>query len=157
MKNVITLAVLAAFILLTSCKPQIDLEAEKEKVIEVLSQFIEASQNHDMEMLSKIYAHDDDMVIFGTHADERIVGWENLKKVMEEQFDSSGNSTYAVSNQVVKMHSSGKVAWFSEIIDWELEYQGEQVIILGLRVTGVMEKRNDNWVIVQLHYSIPAS
>ena len=156
MKNIITFVMGLVILLVVSCVQKIDIEAEKTSVKSVLDQFIQASETGDMELLSKVYAHDSDMVIFGTHANERIEGWDNLKKLMQQQFDSTGSSMYAVKNQVIKVHESGKAAWFSEIIDWELEYQGELVSMAGLRVTGVLEKRNGAWVIVQLHYSVPA-
>ncbi len=157
MKNIITIIAVAVILLATGCTPRVDIEAEKTKVKAVLDQLIEASENGDMELLSKIYAHDPDMVNFGTNADERIVGWEKLKKLMQEQFDSTGSSKLSVSDQVIKVHESGKAAWFSEIIDWDLEFRGEAVSLTGLRATGVLEKRNEAWVIVQLHYSVPAA
>lgn len=37
-----------------------------------------------MELASKIYAHDDDMVFFSTDAVESKVGWEAIKEVMQK-------------------------------------------------------------------------
>ncbi len=92
---------------------------------------------------------------FGTSAGERIVGWNALKEMMQKQFETTETTNISISDQVIKLHDSGKVAWFSEIMDWEIVAGDQQVKLEGLRVTGVLEKREGNWVYVQLHYSIP--
>ena len=133
----------------------LDLDNEQTQVKAVLDQLIKASETEDMESLSQVYAHDDDMVIFGTDVGERLVGWDALKALMQKQFDATEDSQLNVRDEVVHVHESGRVAWFSETIDWELTVEGQTVKLEGLRATGVLEKRNDNWVIVQLHYSVP--
>ena len=44
-----------------------------------------------MELFSKIVAHDENMVVFGTDAAEFFVGWEALNESMQRQFDASEN------------------------------------------------------------------
>ena len=152
----IILFVVGAFFIAISIYPQnVDMEFEKKKVKVVLDQLIKASETKDMELLSKIYGHDSDIVIIGTDADERIVGWEKLKEVMEKQFAGTESSKLSVMNQSIKVHNSGMVAWFSELINWEITFKGKTDKIEGLRTTGVLEKRDGDWIIIQLHYSIP--
>jgi len=155
MKSICVLVIVAVF-LLCSCAPHPDLDNEHIQVKAVLNQMIKASETEDMALLSQVYAHDKDMVVFGTDAGERIVGWEPLKALMQTQFDATENSQLAVRDEVITVHTSGKTAWFSELIDWQLTADGQTVQFKGLRATGVLEKRNKNWMIVQLHYSMPA-
>jgi hypothetical protein len=108
-----------------------------------------------MELAYKITAHDTDMVSFGTDAAERFVGWEQGKESLQNAFASIENSKISIKDQVVKVHQSGEVAWFSEIIDWDLLAQGQPVKLQGIRLTGVLEKRNGNWIFVQRHASVP--
>lgn len=143
------------FMVVSSCAQKMDIEVEKEQVKAVLDQYVKMLETEDMEVFSKIVAHDEDMVNFGTDANERLVGWEELKELMQKQFASTENSKLSIKDRVIKVHESGKVAWFSEIIDWNLESQGQEVELKGLRTTGVLEKREENWIIMQLHYSIP--
>jgi len=107
-----------------------------------------------MELFSKIFAHDDDMVLFGTDAAERWVGWEPFKESMQKQFDSFDNTHSTIRELVIKVHNSGEVAWISCLMDAKGEAMGEPFSIEGARVTGVMEKRNGNWVFVQSHASM---
>ena len=157
MKKLITLVVGVAFLVMSACTQKVDTEAEKAKVKTVLDQYVQASKTEDMELVSKIMAHDADMVNFGTDAAERLVGWEALKEVMQKSFAATENSKLSVKDQAIKVHDSGKVAWFSEIFDCIVVSQGKEVKLEGLRFTGVLEKRNGNWVIVQSHLSVPVS
>ena len=151
----LTMIVLGSIFLLIGCAPKVDLEAEKAKVKEVLDLSIKASETEDMELLSKVYAHDSDIISIGTAEDERLVGWNSLKELMQRQFDSTETTKTSVHNQVIKVNNTGTTAWFSEVINWELIVEEQTVTIDGLRATGVLEKRDGNWVIVQIHYSLP--
>ena len=63
----------------------------------------------------------------------------------------------AVRDQVIRVHSSGAVAWFSEVGDWAVTLAGEAVSLEGMRLTGVLEKREGSWVLVQFHASVPVA
>lgn len=157
MKNLFVLFVVIVFLGLSACTQKVDLEAEKAQVKTVVDQLEEFLETEDMELLSKIFAHDSDMVNFGTDAAERIVGWEPLKELLQKQNASYENTKLTVKDQVIQVNKTGNTAWFSEIVDWDLVAQGQAVNLQGSRFTGVMEKRNGNWVIVQFHASIPVS
>jgi len=110
-----------------------------------------------MELLLRIMAHDADMVNYGSDAAEHFVGWEALKESLERMLPSLENIKITVRNQVIKVHPSGNLAWFSQVWDWDLVIEGQPVHSAGQRLTGVLEKRNDNWVFVQFHNSVPVS
>jgi len=55
------------------------------------------------------------------------------------------------------MSSHGGVAWFSTVLDMGVSVGSEVASLRGLRTTGVLEKRDGNWVIVQLHTSVPVA
>ncbi len=140
---------------ISACAQQVDLEAEKVKVKIVIDQFTQVWEKEDLELFSRIMAHDADMVNFGSDAPEHFVGWEALKAAVEEMFPAFENTKIAVKDQVIKVHPSGQVAWFSQIWDWDLAVGGQPVRLEGCRFTGVLEKRNGNWVFVQFHNSVP--
>jgi len=135
----------------------VDMDAEKAEVEIVLDKQLEMIETEDMELLAQINAKDAETVNIGTDASERLVGWEMLKKAMKEQFEASESSKLVAKDRIIKVHDSGVVAWFSETIDWEVVFQGEEIKMEGLRATGVLEKQDGNWVFVQMHYSIPTS
>ncbi len=133
----------------------VDLVKAAEEVNALLDQYETVLETNNMELLSSITAHDADMVNFGTSADERVVGWEALSQLMQAQFDATESSEVTVKDRVIKVHEEGKVAWYSEINDWVVTMNGEEMTLNGFRVTGVLEKRDGKWLIVQLHFSVP--
>ncbi len=157
MKKLFLILIVAAWLAIYSCAPGVDIEAEKAQAQSVLDQWSQAFETENLELFSKVMAHDPDMVTFGTDAAERWVGWEALNESIQKQFESFDNFEISVTNQVLKISESGKVAWFSEVMDWDLTAQGEPVSMKGTRITGVIEKRQGSWVIVQLHASVPVA
>ena len=73
---------------------------------------------------------------------------------MEIQFASYEDTEVTTRDQVIRVNSGGEAAWFSEVIDMNLTAGGEAVEVPGMRFTGVLEKRNGTWVIVQIHASM---
>jgi ketosteroid isomerase-like protein len=138
-------------------KPAVDIEAEKAAVKTVLDEWIQCFETKDMELGSKIIAHDDDLVVFGTDAAEHFIGWEPFKESLQKQFDAAENVDASIREELVKVHKSGEVAWISCLLDMEVTSLGESFSLEGMRLTGVMEKRNGNWVIVQIHASVPVA
>jgi len=154
MKNLILILVIA--LLVFACPRKVDLEAEKENVITAVAQYIQMLENEDIDLLAKLTAPETDMVSFGTGSDERIVGWEDMKEFMEIQFENTETKRISFKDQVIKVHKSGNAAWFSMLMDWDLIANEQEIVIEGLRATGVLEKQDGNWVFVQMHYSVPA-
>jgi ketosteroid isomerase-like protein len=134
---------------------EVDIEAEKAAVKSMTDDFVTSWETEDMELFSRIFAHDDDMVIFGTDAVEHFVGWEQMKESMQNQIDAAESIQVATKDLSIKVHKSGEVAWVSLLMDLKGESMGEAFSIEGIRLTGVMENRDGNWLIVQLHASIP--
>jgi len=157
MKSLLVFVVSVACLVMSVCVQKVDIEAEKAKVKSVVDQFAQATDTENMELFSKIMARDADMVNFGTDAAERYVGWEPLKTAVEKQFASFDNAKITSRDQVIKVLYSGKVAWFSEILDFDVVAQGQSVRLEGIRLTGVLEKRNGNWIFMQVHNSVPVS
>jgi len=85
MKN-FNMIVAIAFLAMSACTQKVDLEAEKAEVKAVIDQNLQMLVTEDIELASQIYAHDDDMVFFGTDAAEIMVGWDVIKEVMQKQF-----------------------------------------------------------------------
>ncbi|NUQ40702.1 MAG: nuclear transport factor 2 family protein [Calditrichaceae bacterium] len=130
------------------------MEAEKAQVKKVVDQIAQAMEAEDVEAISAIVAHDADMVNFGTDATERWVGWDALQASIEQQFAAFDNQQVSVRDQVIKVGASGTTAWYSQIMDWNLDAGGEVVNLEGMRASGVWEKRDGKWKIVQMHFSV---
>jgi ketosteroid isomerase-like protein len=136
-------------------KPVVDVEAEKAKVKTALDGWIRAFETEDMELLSKVVSHEPDIVAIGTDTGEYFIGWEAFKESQQRWFDTTETAEISVRKQRIKVHKSGEVAWFSQFLDWKVKAKEEEFTFEGARMTGVLEKQNDDWVIVQLHGSAP--
>ncbi len=137
--------------------PPVDLVAEKAAAKVVLDLFPQIMMEENLELMAKAFAHDPNLLIFGTDAPERWVGYEALAASIEIQFASYEDTEIVTRDQLITMHSSGDVAWFSELLDWHVTAGGERVEIEGMRFTGVLEKRQGSWVFIQGHASVPVS
>ncbi|RME01056.1 MAG: SgcJ/EcaC family oxidoreductase [Calditrichaeota bacterium] len=155
MKNLFAFLAIATLLFANACSQRVDLEAERAKVKGVVDQFAQAWETEDMELFSRIMAHDAGMVNSGTDAAEYFVGWEAFKTAVEDMFPVLGNIKITVKDQAIKVHGSGQVAWFAQVWDWDLEVEGQPMHSEGQRLSGVLEKRNGAWVIVQFHNSVP--
>ena len=135
----------------------VDLEAAEAAVNSVINQMIESMETENMDLLSKLFAHDPDIIMFGSDAAEKFVGYEAIEESMKKQFESFEETKLTSHECLIKVHQSGEVAWWSGIWDMQGKAQGQPYAVQGFRVTGVFEKRNGNWVIVQWHASVPVS
>jgi ketosteroid isomerase-like protein len=136
---------------------QVDLEIEETAAKEVMNQFWRSFETSDINLVSEVMAHDPDMVIIGTDAAERWVGYEEFRTAMEQQFAAMESLQASLHHEVFKIHHSGEVAWYSGVADFKGTSLGEDFEIADLRVTAVLEKRDAKWVIVQYHGSVPVA
>ena len=135
--------------------PKVDLEQEKEKVALVLEKYVIANEKQDIELVHDVWAAEPDIVVIGTNSDEMLIGWEAIKNAVERQFSSFQETYISIHDQIIKVDEYGTTAWFSEIVNYNYIYQGENKQFEGLRFTGVLKKFGDDWLIVQSHMSIP--
>jgi uncharacterized protein (TIGR02246 family) len=157
MKKLTVILLVFAFLAISACEKKVAVEAEIAAIKSVLDQFSQVYETENLELFSRIMAHDEDMVNFGTDVAERWVGWEQFKKAVQREFDTFESPRVSVRDQVIKISRFGNVAWFSGIGDFEIVVKGEPISLKGIRTTGVLEKRDGNWVIVQFHRSIPVA
>ena len=61
--------------------------------------------------------------------------------------------SYEIRDLNITISESGTVSWFYCILDDVNEWKGEPASWLNTRWTGVLEKRKDRWIIVQMHFS----
>ena len=155
MRRIQIISLFLLLFVLSSCVQQVDFDAEKEQVNAVLDACNKGWETQDIAAISNVYAHDSDMITFGTDLVERFVGWEDLEKSLKEMFTAFNEVTYEISNRTIKIGKSGDVAWFTEIQDIKLIVNEEKIELKNGRNTGVLEKRDGKWVIVQSHFSLP--
>jgi ketosteroid isomerase-like protein len=137
--------------------PPVDLVAEEAAARTVIDQFTEIWMTEDMDLVSRIFDQSPDLVVIGTDMAEWWLGYDAFTASLLEQFEAYEDTDVQTRDQVVHVHPSGEIAWFKEIADWHVTVGGERVEVNDMRVTGVLEKKNGAWLIVQMHVSVPVS
>lgn len=126
-----------------------------EQVNKLLSKLIKAQEKGDTEAFANFFAHDQNMVNIGTDLDEIWYDWPSFYNWMRQMLRDNKGIHISAKDTRVTLSKNGDVAWYSQLIDTCLETKGEPTSIEGFRHTGVMEKRNSKWLIVQSHMSAP--
>jgi len=158
MKKISFLSILLiVFLSFNSCKDKCDYDTDLEtsKIETVLEKYVIANETQNLELVKKVWAPQDDIIVFGTTSDEKLVGWDNIQETMERQFGSFKDTYISVSDQYIKINETGNADCFAEVINYNFIYNGEARSYEGVRFTGVMRKIDEEWYIVQSHMSVP--
>lgn len=161
MKKLKPLMILFVIISIAACSPpgekcpEVDFEKELSDIRMVLDQYELARESEDFATVEHLWAPDADIILFGTESDEQLLGIESIKNAMEKQFDEFDNTLINISDQKIRINRAGNTAWFSEILNYNFIYLGEDMSFEGIRFTGVLEKRDGRWQLVQGHLSVP--
>ena len=108
----------------------------------------------DRALLERIIAHDADLFLFHPDSKSTVVGWDAFAKNFAFWLDPRFKATsFDVRDLRVTFARSGEVCWFSAMLDDLAEWDGKPTGWKDTRWTGVLEKRDGHWVIVQMHFS----
>ncbi|MEA3504815.1 MAG: nuclear transport factor 2 family protein [Bacteroidota bacterium] len=147
--------VLVGTLLLGGCQQTCDKEQSLSDVQLLLEKYIIANETKNIELIKEIWAPDDNIMIFGTESDEKLVGWKQIQNTFIRQFESFEETYISVTDQNISLNCNNNIAWFSEILNYNYTLDGQAKRFEGLRFTGVIEKRGEKWHIVQSHMSVP--
>ena len=114
---------------------------------------VRANAEKDLPAMSKLMAHDADIVSYSIGG-RKYVGWPELERDIKEEFANATALDLRISE--LKVWSKGDIGWYT----MELAYgrilghgPDQQRTILPLRETGVLERRNGQWVLLSWHES----
>lgn len=132
-----------------------NLNAEEEKAIieKVIRNSIGWAKEKDLRLLYSIIA--DDSCYLEVQPTNRVVkGISEFKKAedfwMHPEFKAV---RFETRDMTINISESGTVAWWYSMLDDINTWKGQPANWENTRWTGVLEKRNDSWVIVQMHFS----
>ena len=102
-------------------------------------------------------AHDDKFFIFHPDSKSTVIGYDSFKKTIENVFMDPELKPQITDIKDMRINISqlGDCAWFSCYLDDVGEYKGKKWEWIDCRWTGVLEKRDGKWQIVQMHFSLP--
>ena len=120
----------------------------------VLDKVAEGYAKRDLSLLRAAFAPDPDVVMYGTGADEKRVGLAEIQAQAERDWSQSEATTVTYGWTLVS--AAGSVAWVATDAAFNLKAGGQEMT-LPARITFVLEKRGEEWLIVQAHFSFPSS
>jgi ketosteroid isomerase-like protein len=135
--------------------PARDLIAEKAAITQTIHHSISWALTKDKNRLLNSVAHDSSFFIYHPTTTSTIIGYpafENLveKFFMRDEFRATG---YKIKNLRVTLSHTADVAWFSALLDDFGTWKDQPTDWVNCRWTGVLEKRQGKWIIVQMHFS----
>ncbi len=139
--------------------PGIEIENARQRQLieETVYDSIAWALTKDRARLESIIAHDEDYFSFHPDGLDGVHGYSAFGRGFELWMDPRFEAT---STDVRKfrchLSRSGEVAWFSAILDDCYTWDGEPGCWKDTRWTGVLEKREGRWLIVQMHFSFAA-
>jgi len=115
------------------------------------------AKTKDRLLLESIIAHDDDYFCFHPEGLDAVHGYDEFLEGFDLWMDERFVATrFEMRGFRAHLSRSGDVAWWSAIIDDCFEWDGRPGCWEDTRWTGVLEKRDGRWVIMQMHFSFAA-
>lgn len=118
-----------------------------------LRTLVQANADRDLATMAKYMSHDADAIGY-TIDGRKYVGWPAFASEMRSEFDSVAKLEIPITS--LHLWSNGDVAWFAMELDY-IRYVNPgdltQHMVLPLRETGVLERRDDRWILVSWHES----
>jgi len=136
-------------------RPVVDVAAETASIDSVIRSNIQWAIRKDTALLYGTVAHDSALFWFSPDSAGTIIGFEASKRLTETVFLNPAFVAVGSDFRDMRIHVShgGDVAWWSCILDDRNTWQGRPAVWENVRWTGVLEKRENGWVIVQMHFS----
>lgn len=131
-------------------------ETERIAIEQVIRASIGWALTKDKQLLYDSVAQDGDFFIFHPDSKSTILGFDAFKKMVEEVFmDARFKATdFQVRELRIGLSKSNDTAWYSAYLDDHGEWNGRPSGWNDARWTGVLEKRADKWIIIQMHFSL---
>jgi ketosteroid isomerase-like protein len=128
-------------------------DAEMETIAKTIDSCIGWFKDKDFDLLFSVVAHDSNYL--SVHPTNRVIrGFAHFEKNAEIFRNPVFKYVrHELKDLTINVSQSGDVAWFYCILDDMNEWDGQPANWENARWTGVLEKRNDKWVIVQQHFS----
>lgn len=132
------------------------MKADKQTQAEVtltLKAMFEAYGKRDLNGVLSFWAPDPDAVIIGSGKDEKCEGINQFVKNLRRDWEQSDSVT--IEHKDIAVSMAGSVAWFATDIIFHGKVDADN-FAYPTRLTGVLEKRDGNWLLMQLHLSTPS-
>lgn len=134
---------------------KVDPAIEKTQIEQVVKASIRWVLTKDTVMLYNCFVQDSSLFWFSPDNAGTVSGFESFKTVVEQVFMNpvfKGVSS-DFKDLRINLSRSGDCAWWSCYLDDFNEWDGKPANWVNVRWTGVLEKIDGQWKIVQMHFS----
>jgi len=118
-----------------------------------IREMVRANAEKDLPTLSRMMAHDADIISYGV-AGRKYIGWSELEQGLKEEFLNAQRLEIPINE--LKVWRNGNLAWYAMELDY-IRYvtEGTELkrTVLPMRETGVLEHRNGHWQLLSWHES----
>jgi ketosteroid isomerase-like protein len=114
---------------------------------------VQANAEKDMATLSRLMAHDADIISYSIGG-RKYIGWPDIEREMLEEFASAAKLELPIRE--LKVWTKGELAWYTMELDYirtVVQGQKQDRALLPLRESGVLERRDGQWVLLSWHES----
>lgn len=115
---------------------------------------VRANAEKDLSAMSKLMAHDADITSYSIGG-RKYIGWSDLERDIKEEFANVAALDLPIFE--LKVWSKGDIGWYTMELDYVRvlgQGQDQQRAALPLRETGVLERRNGQWLLLSWHESL---
>jgi ketosteroid isomerase-like protein len=128
-------------------------ESELNEIAKTIDSCIGWFKDKDFDRLYSVVANDPNYISVQP-TDKVIMGYEQFLKNSEIFKNPVFKYVrHELKDLSINLSNSGDVAWFYCVLNDINEWDGQPANWENTRWTGVLEKRNNQWVIVQQHFS----
>ncbi len=149
----IVISIILICFALQGCRREMNPEAEKEIISNVIHSSIGWAKDKDTGLLYSVIDNSEDFL--EVHPSGRVVRGISQFRQAEATWMSPDFRAvrYEIKDMTIHISQSGTTAWWYCILDDINEWKGEPASWEDTRWTGVCEKRDGKWVIVMQHFS----
>jgi len=130
---------------------------DRARVEQTIRDSIGWAKSKDRALAESLLAHDESLFIYNPGSQPPDVGWSRFVSNFDFWLDPRFRAThFDVRDLRVNFSRRRDVAWFSAVLDDCYTWDGQPGCWKDTRWTGVLERRDGRWVIVQMHFSFAA-
>ena len=119
-----------------------------------MNKYFDAYKTKDRDKALSCFANEPSTILIGTEKDEKIVGYDKLKEQIAKDFENYEFTKIDLPWKTVTI--KGPIALLTAEVDFTMK-AGEEEQKGVARLTAAIEKKKDEWLIVQSHFSLPTS
>jgi ketosteroid isomerase-like protein len=121
-------------------------------VKEFLDRHAKAYESKDVAGIMALIAPDEDVILIDADSEKPVIGPAAIKAAYESEFSQIKSAKLTYTSTWIG--GKGDAAWFSAQCEVSVD-TGEDKITLPAHWSGVLEKRDGKWLLVQAHLSFP--